>query len=92
MLCLRAGQCLGEHIRSHVVGWAVDELQRAIFDDELNEVISYVDVLGSGMEIAIGGDGEHRLVVAVKGCRFGKWRENFANETAKPDGLLGCVS
>jgi len=72
MLCLRAGQCLGKHIRSHVVGWAVDEFEKTVFDNKLDEVVSYVDVLGTGVKVAIGSNGNGGLIVTVKCSGLGK--------------------
>ena len=69
MLCLRTWQCLGECIRSHIVHWAINKFQQAVFDDEPNKMISDVDVFHTRMKVSVGGDGDGGLVIAVESCR-----------------------
>lgn len=66
MFCLRPGKCFGERVSGHVVHRAIDESNRAVFDDISDKMILYVDVLGSCMKVSICGDGDSRLIVTVK--------------------------
>ena len=65
MFCFRTGKCFGKGVGRHVVGGAIDESKRAIFNYIANEMVSDVDVLGSSMEVTIGGHSNSRLVVAI---------------------------
>ena len=58
MFCLWAWKGFREGIGCHVVGRTVNELERSIVNDEANEMVVYVDVLGVSMIVAIGGDGD----------------------------------
>jgi hypothetical protein len=45
MLHLGRWQGLGERVRDHVVGWAINKAQGALLDDPSDEMVVHVDVL-----------------------------------------------
>ena len=59
MLCLDAQQGFCEDVCCHVVGWAVEQDNLSFVNNELNEVITDVDVLCAHVEMAIFGQGDH---------------------------------
>ena len=89
MFCLRARKGFCEGVGCHVVGRAVNKLEGSVVDDEADEMIAYVDMFGTGVIVAIGSDGDGRLVVTMECCGFRKGAEDFTNEVSKPDCFLG---
>jgi hypothetical protein len=65
VFCLRARKGFSECIGCHVVGRAIDELEGSVVDDEANEMVTYVDVFGTSVIIAVGSDGDGGLVITV---------------------------
>jgi hypothetical protein len=52
----------------------------------------YVNVFGASVIIAVGSDGNSRLIITLKCCGFCERREDFSNKVIKPDGFLGVMS
>jgi hypothetical protein len=59
MFHLRRGKGFGESVGNHVIGRAVNEVQRAIFNDPSDEMETNIDVFGPGVVLVVfrKGDG-----------------------------------
>ena len=44
MLHLGRGKSLGEGVRNHVVGWAINEVHGSMLDDPANEMVLHINV------------------------------------------------
>ena len=55
MLHFCGGKSFGEGICQHVASWAVNESYGAFFDDVMNKMEPYVDVLHASMILVIFG-------------------------------------
>ena len=83
VLRLRAWQCFGKHVSSHVLSWAVLEAEIAIPNDIANKMVTDIDVFRVSMELVIFHEGNGGLVIAIEGCRTVKRAEDFTKERAQ---------
>ena len=63
MFHLGRGQGLGEGIGDHVVSWAIDNVQGALLNDPLDEVVPHINVLCAHMILVIMGEHNSCLVI-----------------------------
>ena len=92
MLDLSRWEGFHECVSNHVIGRAVNKLNRAIFDDVFNEVKVDVNVFGASMVLVIFGEGHGRLIVRKKGGRVEFAREDLCEEGTKPKCFRCCMS
>ena len=92
MLDLSGWKGFGERVGHHVVCRAIDELNRAVFDDIVNEMEPYVDVLCTSVVLVIFGEHNGGLIVRKESCRVELAREKLQEEGMNPQALLRCMS
>src|ERR1700679_2690876 len=91
MLHFGRWQSLSEGVGDHVVGWAIDKTQGALFNDPANEVVAHVDVLGARVVLMVARERDSCLIVGKEsGGRLDRFEE-LGEEAAQPDGLLHAV-
>jgi hypothetical protein len=84
MLDLGQRQCLHKCIGNHVIGRAIDEVQGALLDDLLDEVVAHINVLYIHMILVVPREGNCCLVVRKKGGGNGNGVKNLQKEAAQP--------
>jgi hypothetical protein len=74
----------------HVLHWTINKADSIILDHIANEMISYINVLRPGVDLAyVGiGEGDGRRVIAMERDGVFKWAEQLSDELAEPNGLL----
>ena len=92
MLDLSGWKGFGERVGHHVVCRAIDELNRAVFDDIVNEMEPYVDVLCTSVVLVIFGEHNGGLIVRKESCQVELAREKLQEEGMNPQALLRCMS
>ena len=91
MLHFGRWQSLSEGVGDHVVGWAINKTQGALFNNPANEVVAHVDVLGVRVVLMVASERDSCLIIGEEsGGRF-DWLEDFGEKAAQPDGLLHAV-
>ena len=63
MLHLGRGDSLGEGVRNHVVGWAINKAHGSMLDDPSNEMVLHINVLHARMVLVVACEGNGGLVV-----------------------------
>ena len=85
------GESFCEDVCCHFFGWAVFHSNLFLSNCLSDEMIPYVNVLGTSMVIVVFREVEHGLVVSVQGGGSGRGAEQWFGEPAEPDALLCCV-
>ena len=82
MLHFSRGECLGEGVGNHVVGGAINEVERALFDHPLDPMIAHIDMLHARVVLMIACERDGCLVVGEKGGGIPEASEDFRKEGA----------
>ena len=62
-----------------------------IVNNKTDEMITNVNMFRMCMITSVLSQRDHRLTVQIERCWVSEWTENFFNESAKPNALLGGV-
>ena len=91
MLHFSGGERLGEGVGDHVIGGAINEAERALFDHPSDPMIAHVDMLCARVVLMIARERDGRLVVGEKSGGVPEASEDFGKEGAQPQRLLHAV-
>jgi len=84
-------QCLGEDISHHVIGGAVNELDRTLLNDPADPMVAHINVLGPWMVLVVMRECDGSLVIA-KECGGGsEVAKDLGDKAAKPEGFLAAM-
>ncbi len=91
VLHLREGERLCEDVGDHILGRAIDEPNRAVFDDPANEMEVNVDVLAARMVLVVLRERNSRLVVGEQSGGVEHGPEDLGDESTEPKRFLRGV-
>jgi hypothetical protein len=92
MFCSDARECIAKCVSGHIVCRAVDKVNRSFLNNEMDEVMVYVNVFHSSMVRTVMGECDSSLRVRVEWNQIYEWLKNFSDETMEPDCFHCSVS